>query len=97
MEKLRLLAKKLSGINLAWALVLTLLVKALIFDVSIATFLITIPILGFEGYKLFLKSKAPDPVRLDAELRKELDNMKSKLNLVSMEKNVSPAPTKRYF
>lgn len=96
MEKLRAVFKYISGINLAYILVLALMIKAVISDVSYPTFLLTIPILCFEGYKLYIKSKKPDPVVFDAELRKELENIKSKVNANSLDKNIN-APMKRYF
>lgn len=84
--------------NFAYLLTLGLMIKALIFDISYAAFLLTIPVLVFEGYKLYLKSKTPDPIALDAEVRKELDNIKSKLNANTFEKGLaSTSPTKRYF
>jgi hypothetical protein len=80
----------------ARVLVLLLVAKALIFDISYATFLISIPVLGFEAYKLYLKSKTPDPVRIDAAIRNELDNIKAKLTAESLQKSVKAEP-RRYF
>jgi hypothetical protein len=96
MEKLRAVYNYASSLNFAYLLILGLLGKALISDVSYATFLLTIPVLGYEGYKLYIKSKTPDAVVLDAELRKELDNIKSKINAGNMDKGVNAMP-KRYF
>lgn len=88
----------LLGANYAHLLVLGLVIKAIAFDVSYASFLLTIPVLGFEAYKLYIKSKKVEPFVLDAEVRKELDNMKSKLNATTLEKSLIPtAQTKRYF
>jgi hypothetical protein len=90
--------KALSGMNFAYLLVLALMVKALVADISYPIFLLTIPILTFEGYKLYIKSKQPDPVVIDAEVRKELDNIKSKLNATTFEKGLSAQkPVQRYF
>lgn len=86
----------LVGMNLAHILVLAIVAKTLIFDISLATVLLTVPVLGFEAYKLFLKSKTPDPVRMNEEFRKELEQVKGKLSAISMEKNVK-APNQRYF
>lgn len=98
MDKLRLAYNYICGTNFAYLLVLGLVVKALVSDVSYATFLLTIPVLSFEGYKLYIKSKTPDPIMLDAEVRKELDNIKSKLNANTFEKGLkSQTPTQRYF
>lgn len=96
MEKLRAAYKYCSTLNYAYLLIIGLLAKALISDVSYATFLITVPILAFEAYKLYIKTRTPDPVVLDNEVRRELDNIKSKLSAVTMEKGVQ-APVKRYF
>lgn len=87
---------RLSVVNLSHVLVLALVVKALVSDVSYSTFLLTLPVLGFEAYKLYLKSKKPDPVQLDAEMRKELDNIKAKINAQTMDKNIKQ-PVPRYF
>lgn len=83
------------GMNLAYLLVLGLVVKALVSDISYPAFLVAIPVLGYEGYKLYLKSKKPDPVRVNQEVQNELEAMKSKLSGLTMEKTVSP--NKRYF
>lgn len=97
MEKLQNLYKKILGMNLAHALVLGLVVKAIVSDISYSAFLLTIPVLAFEGYKLYLKSKKPDPVVIDAEIRKELEAVKSRINLINLEKNQVQQPAKRYF
>lgn len=96
MEKLRAAYNYLSTRNYTHFLLLALLLKGLIADISYSTVLLTVPILLFQAYQLYIKSKKPDPIVLDAEVRKELDNIKSKLNANNMEKNI-PAATKRYF
>lgn len=78
--------KSFFKLDLAKGLALCLIIKALVLDVSYPTFLLLIPILGYEAYKLYLKSQAPQKILLDAELRKELENIKSKLSVASMEK-----------
>lgn len=88
--------KWLQAVNISHVLVLCLVVKAIIFDVSYASFLLTIPVLSYEAYKMYMAARAPDVVKLDAELIKELDNIKSKLNAQTLEKNVKPV-TSRYF
>lgn len=90
MDFLRSLYNKVSSLNLAHLLVLGLVIKAIASDISIASFLITLPVLAFEGYKLFVKTKQPDPVKINEEVVKELDNIKSKLNANTMEKSVKP-------
>jgi len=97
MEKFRFFYTYMSRVNYAYLAVIALLVKALVSAVSYPDFLITIPILAFEGYKIYIKSRKPDPVAINAEIRKELDNLKSKVNAGNLEKNVIPGPTKRYF
>lgn len=89
MDFFRSLYAKASKLNYAYLLVLGLVVKALVSDISVATFLISIPILAFEGYKLFLASKKPDPVKINEEVVKELDNIKAKLNATAMEKSMN--------
>lgn len=96
MDFFRLLYTRLSSVNFAHLLVLGLVVKALASDISYAAFLLTVPILAFEAYKLYIASKKPDAVKLDAELVKELDNIKAKLNAQTLEKNVK-SPMTRYF
>ncbi len=98
MEKLRSLYAYLCGANFAYFLILALVVKAIVSDISYATFLLTIPVLAYESYKLYIKTKTPDVVVLDAELRKELDNIKAKINATTLGQGISgPAPVKRYF
>jgi hypothetical protein len=103
MDKLRSIYNYLSMRNYTHFLILGLLCKALIFDVSYATFLLTIPVLAYEGYKTYIKFKTPDPVqhdiailkRFDA-LQEDLDRVKSKVNATSLDKNIN-AQVKRYF
>lgn len=96
MEKLKAIYKYVSALNYAYLLVLGLLAKALISDVSYATFLITVPILGFEAYKLYIKSKEPIPYIHDKAIMDELDKLKAKVNAQSLDKNINSVP-KRYF
>lgn len=91
MDFFRSLYTRVSSLNLAHLLVLGVVVKAIISDISIATFLLTVPVLAYEGFKLYLKSKKPDPVVINAEVVKELDNIKSKLNAQTFDKGVKPA------
>jgi hypothetical protein len=83
-------------LNVSHILVLCLVGKALVSDVSYAAFLITVPVLAYESYKLFIKSKKPDPIRLSEEVRQELSDMRSKLSALHMEKGVK-TPVTRYF
>lgn len=96
MDFFRRFSSYIYKVNYAHLLVLGLVAKALISDVSYASFLITIPVLGFEAYKLYIRSQTPDAIQVDTELRKELDNIKSKLNAQTFEKSVKP-PVPRYF
>jgi hypothetical protein len=96
--KLKSLYNYVSSLNIAPILVLAIIVKSIVFDISYATFLLTIPVLAFEGYKLYLNSQKPNPILLDAELRKELDQLKSKVNAQTFEKGLkAQAPAQRYF
>lgn len=98
MNKLRSLYAYACGTNFAYLLILGLVVKALVSDISVATFLLSIPVLGFESYKLYLKSKKPDPVVINQEIKEELERIKAKVNAGAFEKNIAPnAPAKRYF
>ncbi len=98
MNRLKSFYAYLCGSNFAYALVLALVVKAIVSDINYATFLLTIPILSYESYKLYIKTKTPDAVALDAELRKELDQIKAKVNATTLGQGISgPAPVKRYF
>lgn len=96
MEFFRRVSSYIYKVNFAYLLVLGLVAKALISDVSYASFLITIPVLGFEAYKLYIRSHMPDAIQVDTELRKELDNIKSKINAQNFEKSVKPS-VPRYF
>lgn len=96
MDKLRSIWTYISGMNLAHILVLALVVKSIIYDISYSSFLLTLPVLAFEGYKLYLKSKQPDPVILSREVQQELGDLKSKLTSLTMEKSLVK-PNQRYF
>lgn len=95
-EKLQKALKFTSGINIAHALVLGLVVKAIILDVSLSGMLLSIPILAYEAYRLWLKTQEPKPALIDAEVRKELEQVKSKLAALTMDKNVKPVVTRYY-
>ena len=98
MEKLRSFYAYLCGTNFAYLLILALVVKAIISDVSYATFLLTLPVLGFESYKLYIKHKTPDPVIINEEIRGELDKLKAKVNAGQFQKGMDAASqNKRYF
>lgn len=96
MEFLRSLYTRLSKYNLAHLLILSLVVKAIAFDVSYPAVLICMPVLGYEAYKLYLKSKTPEPLKFDEAIVKELDNIKAKLNAQTLEKSIKPE-MRRYF
>lgn len=85
-----------AGMNIAHLLVLGLIGKSLFTTLPATAVALTVPILGFEAYRLYLKSKSPDPVRINAEVQKELDQVKSKLTALTMKENIEPAK-KRYF
>lgn len=96
MDFLRFIYKKASILNFAHLLVLGLVIKSIVHDVSVAAFLLTIPVLAFESYKLYLKHKTPEPVQIDAAIikrldanKEELDAIKSKLTAQTLEKNVT--------
>jgi hypothetical protein len=98
MDKLRSLYAYISGINFAYSLILALVVKSIIFDISYASFLLALPVLGFESYKLYIKHKTPDPVQINQDVMAELDKLKSKINAGQVAKNLEAATqTKRYF
>lgn len=88
MERVRSLIQKLNGMNLAHSLVLALVVKAIVFDISYATFLIAIPVLAYEAYQLHLKSKTPDPIKIPQEIQDQLNAIKSKLQAEVVNKSV---------
>ncbi len=95
-EKVLTLIKSISGTNIAYTLVLGLVAKSLFVDPGYSTVCLLIPFLGFEAYKLYLKSKTPDPVRISSEVQKELEQLKSKLSALSVSQSVEPSK-RRYF
>lgn len=95
-QKLQAALKYLSGMNLAHALVLAIVAKAIFIDVSLSTVLLTIPVLGYEAYQLWLKAREPKPVEINHEVQKELEQLKGKLAALTMDKNVKPSVS-RYF
>jgi hypothetical protein len=97
-NKLHLLYNYFCGKNFAYLLILGLVIKAIISDISIATFLLSIPILSFEAYKIYIKSKKPDPIVINQEVMAELDKLKAKVNAGQFQKGLDAAsPSKRYF
>lgn len=88
--------KWLQAVNISHVLVLGLVVKAIVSDVSYASFLLTIPVLSYEAYKMYLAARAPTAIKMDAELLKEIDNIKSKLNAQTLEKGIKPSSVPRW-
>lgn len=95
-EMLEKAKKYLSGMNVAHALVLAIVAKSLFSETPVSVVLLTVPVLAYEAYKLFLKSKTPDPVVINDEVKKELELIKSRVVAMSMEKNVKSDKV-RYF
>ena len=96
MDKFKKIYSYLSGTNFAYLLVLAVVIKSVVSDISYAAFLVTIPVLAFEGYKLFLKSKKPDAIIINTEIQKQLDNIHAKVNANQMDQTLTK-PMKRYF
>jgi hypothetical protein len=78
-------------------MMLALLLKGLILGVGYPDFLVVTSILAFEGYKLHLKSKAPDPVRLNAEVQSKLDAINNKISSMNMQQTVKKTSETRFF
>jgi hypothetical protein len=98
MNRLKAIYTYLCGTNFAYLLILGLVVKAIVSDISIATFLLSIPILGFESYKLYIKHKTPDPIVINEEIKAELDKLKAKVNAGQFQKSMDAvSPTRKYF
>lgn len=95
-EKVLTFINSISGTKIAYALVLGLVAKSLFVEPGYSTVCLLIPLLSFEAYKLYLKSKTPDPVRINQEVMKELDNLKSKLSALGVSQSVEPSK-RRYF
>jgi hypothetical protein len=92
MDYLKNAYRRLSGLNFAHLLVLALVVKSIIYDISYASFLLALPVLGFEGYKLYLKHKTPEKIEMDAEIRREFEALKSKVSANVFDKSIKPTP-----
>lgn len=97
MDRFQSIYNYISTRNYTHFLLLALLAKGLITDISYSTVFLTIPILLFEAYQLYIKSKKPDVMVHDRAIMEELDKLKAKVNANSMEKNLSSGPSKRYF
>lgn len=98
MDKIKQFFDRLLRFNFTSLLVSALVIKAIVLDISYAAFLITIPVLAYEAYKIHLQSKIPTKIEVDTALLKELDGMKSKLNALTMERGTKPtSTTSRYF
>lgn len=93
MNRLKALYAYLCGTNFAYLLILGLVVKALISDVSFPSILLSIPILTFEAYKLYVKSKQADPVAINHEIMEEINKIKAKVNAGTLERGVKPVNT----
>jgi hypothetical protein len=87
----------LKNLNYAYLCVVGLLVKSIVFGINYPDFLITVPVLALEGFKLYIKSKTPPPAQIDAELRKEINNIKDKLGTMDIAKSTKPQGNIRYF
>lgn len=97
MDKFHIAYNYLSTRNYTHFLLLALLAKGLVSDVGYSTVLLTVPILLFDAYRIYIKSREPIAIVHDKAIMDELDKLKAKVNANSMEKNLSAAPAKRYF
>lgn len=100
---MEMLKKLASGVYIAYFVVILTTIRALIssaFDVHWTNYFavgVTLaPLLAFESYKLYLANKTPDPVKINDELLKEIDGIKSKMNLLQLEKSINK-PMSRHF
>ncbi len=88
--------EQLKSLNWPYILVLGLIVKAICSEFSAGTFLIALPVVAYEAYKLYLKHKEPDPVKINAEVQADINAMKAKLSALTLNQNIKEQP-KRYF
>lgn len=85
----------ISGIDIAMVSFLAYVGKMLYFSPTFADAPIFLAICGVLVYDKFLKSKKPDPVRINAEVQAKIDELQKTLRDSQMEKNITKV--KRYF
>lgn len=96
MNRLKMFWPRLPSFNLPALAFLALATKAVVLNISLADAMAFLCACGVYGYQCYLKSKQPDPVRINAEVKQELDNLKGALSAIKLEKNMS-AQAKRFF
>lgn len=79
------------GTNFAYPAFVGFLAKVLIFSATTQDAAIFISLSTLFGYCQYLKSKRIEPVRISQEVQKQVDDMKSKLNALQMEKTIPKA------
>ena len=85
----------LYGTNFALLVFLSLATKSLIFNTSLSETLAFGFACAVYGYGQYLKSKQPEPVRINKEIKQEIDNLKGAMNAIKMDKTISKA--QKYF
>lgn len=96
MQRLKVLLAKLSGTNLAALVFFSLATKATVFNITLPEALAFLCACAVYGFHSYLKSKQPDPIRINSEVQKELDNIKGAMSALKLEKNIS-SQAKRFF
>jgi hypothetical protein len=77
------------GTNFAMIGFVAFLSKIVLITPNISDAIIMFAVCGLYGYTLYLKHKTPDPVRVNNELEKRLNDMNSHINALKLERGMS--------
>lgn len=90
--------QKLTNVNWIYVALILLGLRALS-DANLSQALIVACLAGLQGYKEYLKTKTVDPI--NADIKRQLEEMKSNIDSVSMRAIKAPNPTnqeiRRFF
>lgn len=100
MEKLKNMAytvkNSLLGINFALIAFIFYVSKIIIHGAALTDAIVIFPIIALYAYTLYLKSRTPAPMQLNAEVQSQINEIQRQIRDAQMEKNLK-RPMKRYF
>lgn len=96
MDRLKAVYARLVGTDIATLAFIALSIKACAINIDYPEAMALACASAVYAYKAHLKSKRPDPIRINQEVKTELDNLKGAVNALKLEKTI-PAGKPKYF
>lgn len=87
--------KRLSGIDFAPYVLTSFLAKGFVTSFSYPDVAVCALLISAAGFRAYLSAKAPKKIEIDAEIRAELDTIRSAVTAIRMERGLSQAQPSR--